>query len=158
MTPTGTGYLLDTNIIVELTRYKRLGQFIDRTYGLSAGLHRSVISVVTAGELYSLANYFGWGEKKRGVLEEVLEELVWIDIGHPDLLRAYGEIDAACTRGGRKMGKNDAWIAATAQVTGMMLLTMDADFDFAHSQQMLSRIRIDPESCVGGAGPEVDPD
>jgi tRNA(fMet)-specific endonuclease VapC len=65
------------------------------------------------------------------------------------LLRTYGEIDADCTKGGCNMGKNDAWIAATARVTGMTLLTTDKDFDYAHSRSMLKRVWIDPESKTG---------
>ncbi|MEX0654152.1 MAG: type II toxin-antitoxin system VapC family toxin [Phycisphaeraceae bacterium] len=148
--PTETGYLLDTNIVVALTRNNRLGQLIDTSYQLSAGLHRCVISVVTSGELYSLTKYLGWGQKKRQTLDEILDELVWIDVNHSDVLRVYGEIDADCTAGGCKMGKNDVWIAATAQVTGMTLLTTDKDFDYAHSQDMLKRIWIDPNSQING--------
>jgi len=147
---TETGYLLDTNVVVALTRSNQLGQYIDASYQLSVGLHRSVISVVTTGELYSLAKYLGWGQTKRQTLDEILRELVWIDINHPDLLSVYGEIDASCTKGGCKMGKNDVWIAATAQVTGMTLLTTDKDFDYAHSHTMLKRIWIDPASKNGG--------
>ena len=153
-----TGYLLDTNIVVALTRDKQLGKHIDASYQLSAGLHRCVISIVTAGELYSLARYLGWGQKKRESLDEILEKLVWIDINHPDLLRAYGEIDADCTKGGCRMSKNDAWIAATAQVTGLTLLTTDKDFDFAHGQSLLKRTWIDPklQSADGESGANHD--
>ncbi|HVK05454.1 MAG TPA: PIN domain-containing protein [Armatimonadaceae bacterium] len=47
----------------------------------------------------------------------------------PNLLRAYGIIDAASKTMGFTMGKNDLWIAATAHVTGAALLTTDRDFD-----------------------------
>lgn len=147
--PTETGYLLDTNIVIALIRNKQLGQYIDATYQLSTGLHRSVISVVTVGEMYSMAARLGWGQKKLEPLSNILDELVWIDINHPDLLRSYGEIDADCTKAGCNLGKNDAWIAATAQATGMTLLTTDKDFDYAHSQSMLKRIWIDPKSKTG---------
>ena len=32
------------------------------------------------------------------------------------------------------MGKNDVWIAATAQVTNTIILTADKDFDHLHPQ------------------------
>jgi len=79
------------------------------------------------------------------ILDQLLSELVWIDIDHPDVLRAYGEIDAKCTSGGNKLGKNDAWIAATAQTTGMTLLTTDKDFAYAHDLGLIRRIWIDPD-------------
>jgi len=62
--PSDPGYILDTNILVALIRNKTLGQSIDNTYQLSSGFHRCVISVVTVGEMYSMANRLGWGAKK----------------------------------------------------------------------------------------------
>jgi len=43
------------------------------------------------------------------------------------------------------MGENDIWIAATAKVTGAVLLTTDKDFDHLHGKY-LTRIWIDPKS------------
>jgi tRNA(fMet)-specific endonuclease VapC len=41
------------------------------------------------------------------------------------------------------MGKNDIWIAATAKVTGIPLLTTDPDFDHLEATH-LNRIWIGP--------------
>ncbi len=139
------GYLLDTNIVVALVRDNPLGKFIDGKYNLSGTLHRSAVSIITVGEMHSLATQFGWGNEKRDTLEEILEEIVWIDINHLDVLRAYGEIDTDCQKAGRSMGENDTWIAATAHVSGMTLLTTDKDFDFVHSR-FITREWIDPET------------
>ncbi len=46
---------------------------------------------------------------------------------------------------GRPMGKNDLWIAATAKVSGLTLLTTDADFDHLHPAH-LNRIRVDDQT------------
>ncbi len=43
------------------------------------------------------------------------------------------------------LGKNDLWIAATAQVTGAAILTTDRDFDPLHGL-FLQRDWIDPAS------------
>jgi predicted nucleic acid-binding protein len=43
------------------------------------------------------------------------------------------------------LGKNDAWIAATAMVTRATLLTTDMDFDHLHGKY-LDRIWIDPNT------------
>jgi predicted nucleic acid-binding protein len=76
-------------------------------------------------------------------LQAILDEVVWIDIDHPDILDAYGEIDHASRTSGRSMGKNDVWIAATAKVTKATLLTTDVDFDHLHGTH-LDRIWINP--------------
>ncbi len=41
------------------------------------------------------------------------------------------------------MGKNDLWIAATANATGALLLTTDKDFDHLDGA-FLNRVWIDP--------------
>ena len=53
------------------------------------------------------------------------------------------EIDGFSRRQGIKMGKNDLWIAATAQVSGATLLTTDMDFDHLDGV-LLEREWIDP--------------
>src|SRR6516165_8605164 len=113
--PAAHDYLLDTGVVVALLRGKRLGKYIEHRFGLLGSLNRCLISVVTVGELLSLARQFGWGSAKRQELQEVLDEIVWIDINQPDILDAYGEIDHYSHTQGIKMGKNDVWIAATAK-------------------------------------------
>jgi tRNA(fMet)-specific endonuclease VapC len=141
----GGGYLLDTNIIVALMRANALGRYIEATYGLSTSLNRSLISVVTVGEMLSLSRQFGWGHAKITALEALLNQLVWIDIDDRQILDAYGELDHESLKVGRRMGQNDVWIAATARVSEMTLLTTDKDFD--HLQGVwIDRIWIDPQS------------
>ena len=61
-----------------------------------------------------------------------------------NILQKYGEIDAYSQGklptnplpigiSARNMGKNDLWIAATAHVLDIPLLTSDSDFDHLHS-------------------------
>jgi tRNA(fMet)-specific endonuclease VapC len=138
-----TGYLLDTNVVLALIRANPLGHFIDQQFGLRGALNRSMVCVVTVGEMLSLVRQFNWGQAKWDTLQSLLNEIVWLDINHPDILDAYGEIDHASLQQGRKLGKNDAWIAATAKVTGATLLTTDPDFDHLHDIY-LHRIWIDP--------------
>jgi len=83
----GIGYLLDTNIIVALMRMNLLGTYIEATYGLRASLSRSLISVVTAGEMLSLGRKFGWGKTKLDALEAMLHQLLRrVEARDPDIL------------------------------------------------------------------------
>ncbi len=138
-------YLLDTNILVALIRANPLGQYINDKYKLDQNLFRCLVSVVSVGELFALGRAFNWGEKKLHKLKNLLNELVWIHIDSLDILDAYGEIYHASTQSGRPMGENDIWIAATAKVTGTVLLTTDKDFDHLHGKYF-TRIWIDPEN------------
>jgi predicted nucleic acid-binding protein len=92
--------------------------------------------------MLSLARQFAWGTGKVDRLKELLDQIVWVDINHPQILDAYAEIDNACIAAGRKLGENDAWIAATAKVSGATLLTTDRDFDPLQGAY-LNRILID---------------
>jgi tRNA(fMet)-specific endonuclease VapC len=137
-----SGYLLDTNILLHLLRGKELGQFIDQQFALRNSLANCIISVVTVGEMQSLARKFAWGQGKISELEKLLEALPWVDINDPFVIDAYGRIDQFSDTKGRPMGKNDAWIAATAHVTKITLLTTDKDFDHLQGT-FLNRIWID---------------
>ena len=140
-----TGYLLDTNILVHLIRGNALGKAIETNFALAGSLSRCLISVVTVGGMYSLARQWGWGQKKLDQLHALLNQLVWIDINHPDILDSYAEVEDISHRAGRSMGNNRLWIAATAKVSGTVLLTLDGDFDHlvpAH----LNRIRINDKT------------
>ena len=139
------GYLLDTNILVHLVRNNDLGKYVDATYGLSAGTNPFILSVVTVGELYALAIKFGWGAAKRAALDALLINFTWVDISDPQILAAYGEVDGWSQSVGRKMGKNDVWIAATARATNTTVLTTDTDFDHLHPVHVGRTWRVDRE-------------
>ena len=141
-------YLLDTNIILALMRWNALGKQIDQAYGLRANLNRSLISVVSVGELLSLTRQLNWGRAKVDRLNALIDQLIVLDINEPSILDAYGEVDSHSRAMGRKMGKNDVWIAATARAAMVTLLTTDADFDHLDGS-WINRIKIDPQT--GGA-------
>lgn len=144
-----TDFILDTNVLVALIRGNQLGKRIDAQFGLRANLHRSMISVITVGELYSLGKKLGWGSAKLSSLESLLAELVWIDINHREIYKAYAEIDYYLERvvkPAQPIGQNDLWIAATARASGATLLTTDKDFD-SLDRQLIRRIWIDPAAA-----------
>ncbi len=143
--PEPTTYLLDTNIILALLRDNPLGKAVDRAYALSASLNRNLVSVVSVGELLSLAVKLGWGTEKREPLEAALQELIWIDVNDRLVLDSYAIIDAFSETIGRRMGKNDIWIASSAAVTQSILLTTDRDFDHLHDKY-IQRVWIDPNT------------
>ena len=137
------GYLLDTNILVALIRGNALGRYVERTYLLSQQILLCAISVVTVGEMYALGHKWGWGEKKLQRLHDLLDKIVQVSIDHEFILQAYGKLNAYCEKHGWSIGQNDLWIAATAHVTELTLLTTDRDFDFLHGD-WIQRIWIDP--------------
>jgi tRNA(fMet)-specific endonuclease VapC len=139
-------YVLDTSVLLNLIRGKELGEQIDRAFGLRSAMHRQVISIVTHGELWALAGRNRWDHEKRKVLDTTLANVVTLNIDSELLVRAYVRIEEACrtTSGGEhKMGNNDMWIASTAVLTGLPLITTDKDFSHLH-QRLIHVHWIDP--------------
>ena len=94
------------------------------------------------------ARFAGWrllelGAAKLKRLDEILGELVRVDAGHPDIVQGYADLYFADQQGGHNTGESDLWIAATAKVTGAVLLTADSDFGWLHPG--LIRVELVPE-------------
>jgi tRNA(fMet)-specific endonuclease VapC len=147
-------YLLDTGILLGYVRAVDYAKYIEQTFGLMAPTNISFISIVTVGEIYSLAAQLHWGEKRKKVVENLLDEVYSIDINNRDILERYAEIDAFSQgrsmertlpdgMSSRNMGKNDLWIAASASVLNAKLLTTDKDFEHLNGE-FLEVIYIDP--------------
>ncbi|HTE02052.1 MAG TPA: type II toxin-antitoxin system VapC family toxin [Mucilaginibacter sp.] len=126
--------LFDTNILIHLAKDYSL-KLLQR---VNPNNDKVFISVATVAELKSIALQNGWGAKKMGLVDVLLDEMLVIEINE-NLIDTYAEIDAysQCknpsfndyTHTARNMGKNDLWIASTAALLGLMLVTTDADFD-----------------------------
>jgi predicted nucleic acid-binding protein len=139
-------YVLDTSALLNLIRGKELGEQIDKAFGLRQALYRHTISIVTHGELKAMAQRRSWGDEKQRVLATALDELVTVNISNVSIVDAYVKVEAACRTaigGERKMGQNDMWIAATAVVTGLPLITTDDDFNHLNAR-LIAVHWIDP--------------
>jgi tRNA(fMet)-specific endonuclease VapC len=135
--------LFDTNILLHYLRSSAIIQQLEEKYKPFDSSNTAFLSVVSVGEIYSLAKQNQWGEKKIILLEDFLTQFVITDIHSEDVIAKYAEIDAysqgklltnPLQTSARNMGKNDIWIAATAAVLVMPLLTTDSDF--AHLQSI----------------------
>lgn len=128
--------LLDTNILMHLAKNANVHH---KSKLINPDNRQAYASVVTIGELKSIALQNSWGAPKLQSLEDVLDDIVVIEITE-SLANLYAEIDAFSQRKNpayaqypfvtpRNMGKNDLWIAATAALLGLKLVTTDADFN-----------------------------
>jgi tRNA(fMet)-specific endonuclease VapC len=128
--------LLDTNIIINYVRNERFRKHFQKNYQIKG--NTLITSVVVVGELESFALQPKWRESKQNDLKDILEDLIIFPIRIQQIINRYAEIDAFSQNkltnkplkmSARNMGKNDIWIAATASVYDMTLLTMDNDFE-----------------------------
>lgn len=140
-----TRFLLDTNLLLGFTRNASWAMQTRERYNLSDRETLVFTSVICRGEMLALAEKFGWGNKRRIHLEQVLNGVPMLDIGSRSILDAYARIDA-WTHGRSidspkstpppkpavSMNQNDLWIAATAHASGATLLSTDSDFEHLH--------------------------
>ena len=153
MSSNSNTYVLDSNVFVGYVRDASYSRYIDQEYDPLGSNNIALISVVTKGELQSLAYQFDWGKQKKSTLQRLLNSVNAVPVQSMDIIDRYAEIDAFSQNklpdrplgnSDRNMGKNDVWIAATASVINATLLTTDADFDHLHDE-FLNRVYIDPD-------------
>jgi len=129
-------YLLDTSILLHALRNDSFWNEISSQYNLSET--QNYISVVSLGELYALSLRNNWGVPRISKLQTLKEHFGIVDINVEDILYRYAQIDAFSqgklkdkpfNNSPRNMGKNDLWIAATASVFNLELMTLDQDFN-----------------------------
>lgn len=138
-------YLFDTNIILTYGRSADIANQIEKEKRFFDGSNNIAVSVVTLGEIDSLTKQFNYGDKRKNILKKILEDVFVIDINIQQIIERYGEIDAysqgkLSTKksmfSSRNMGKNDLWIAATASVYDMELITADKDFNHLQGEYL----------------------
>ena len=155
-----SNFLLDTGLLLGFCRAAPWALQARTVHGLGEPDATIFTSIVCHEELLSLAEKFGWGRDKRTRLREVLATMPVIDINDESILEAYAQIDT-WTHGKSvtspdnipppkpaiPMKQNDLWIAATAHVSGAMLLSTDKDF--AHLNDVwLKFVYIDQTQTV----------
>ena len=95
------------------------------------------------------------GKKRLKRTKALLQNITAVPISEDNIYETYAKIDAYSKKiitssisppfdfSAQKMGKNDLWIAATASVSGGILLTMDKDF--AHLQTVFLQLKYVPQ-------------
>jgi len=131
-------YLLDSNIILIYCRNDKVARALESRYRIFSGDNRLGISIVSKGEIEASILKAGLGEKRKQRIKELMSRLTEFGINFEEVIKKYAQIDAYSqgksekSKGkfsSRNMGKNDIWIAATASVFDLKLVTTDKDFD-----------------------------
>jgi tRNA(fMet)-specific endonuclease VapC len=119
-------YLLDTNMLLGFVRSAPWATRIRDEHNLADPEKMVYTSVVCKGEMFALAEKFGWGRNKRTRLQQVLN-------GIPTLYLDEEVVDSPNNvpppQPAIPMSQNDLWIAATAHAMGTVLISTDGDFD-----------------------------
>ena len=91
----------------------------------------SYISFQTLAELEQWAIARHWGARRHDALMEFIKERFAVLESSPQLCRQWAEVREQVRQAGRVLQPTDAWIAATAVLYGVPLVTHNKD-DFAH--------------------------
>ena len=135
-------YIIDTNILVLYVRANTLSRKIESDLQLLTGQHNIVLSIISIGEIKSIAIQNNWGINRLNILEKLISKFLIADINAEEVFERYAEIDAysqgklgqkKSAFSARNMGKNDLWIAAIGSVLNLPLITTDNDFDHLNS-------------------------
>ncbi len=130
-------YLLDTNIIIIYGRDSDTSKRIEEKYNLFDSQNNLAVSIVTLGEIDAFVKKIGIGKERQKKIESLISRLAKVKLNSKEIISKYGDIDAYSQGklqkkgkfSARNMGKNDIWIAATASVYDLTMLTTDKDFD-----------------------------
>ena len=117
--------LLDTNILVHYVRRDAVWTKVRSRYQPLMASPTPLISVVTTGELRSLAYQWNWSLANRSQMEFILGYFKVVTIHDAAIVEAYSIIDSYFQIHGQVFGKNDLWIAATAMELQVPLITQD---------------------------------
>lgn len=115
--------VVDTNVVSYLLR----GDSRGAPYGSYLVGKRAAVSFMTVGELRSWALIRGWGQPRKERLALFLQQytVVYADDG---LCDAWASIISDGIGKGRPVTPADAWIAAPASMTGIPLMTHNANY------------------------------
>jgi tRNA(fMet)-specific endonuclease VapC len=128
--------LFDTNIILAIARTKNPSKLIKF---LNPEDKQIYILVVNVAEAQCIAFQNNWGKSKIVAMDYFFNQVRVIEITDM-LVPTYINIDSfsQCRNPNfsifehetpRNMGKNDLWIASTASLLNLKLITTDSDFD-----------------------------
>lgn len=85
-------YLIDTNILAIYVRDTDLTRRLEDDLKLLEGNNNLVISVVSIGEIKSIAKQNNWGKNKTERLIKILNQFLIADINVEDIIESYSEI------------------------------------------------------------------
>ncbi len=101
--------------------------------------HRSIISFMTVAELEFGVLRANWGKSRRKALADFVRQHFIIFNQTTDLCNVWAQLRVEAERKGRHLSSSDAWIAATAVLLEVPLLTHNhKDYESLESLHLIS--------------------
>lgn len=120
----GQERLVDGAVVVDtdVLSFWQKGDTRGRDYAAAVSGLTVVLSFQTVAEQLRWAAERNWGAPRREELERYLRQFVVFPFTF-DLAREWAELMATSRKAGRTLSAGDAWVAATARLTGAPLAT-----------------------------------
>ena len=119
-------YLLDTNVVLFATRQgSTQAHAIDQQFQLRSSPFRPALCEVSVAELLAFSH--SWGDKRRKLLDEIIDEHIVLPIGRREIHQEWARLKSYAKSNGLAIqhDHNDLWIAATASVAGLTVMSTD---------------------------------
>jgi len=118
--------LLDTNV-ASLLHPRRRNSRLREAYEPQMAGSTLAVSFQTVAELWFWAEQRNWGPQLRSGLEQFLSRFIVVPYT-AELAQTWATVMTHSRRLGRRLEAGDGWIAASAVLYGVPLLTNDTDF------------------------------
>lgn len=121
-------YVLDTNVVLFATRAgSPQALAIEQQFQLRSSPFRPALCEVSVAELLAFSRSNSWGDKRRQLLEEVIDQHVVLPIGRREIFAEWARLKSHARSKGWPIQNedNDLWIAATASVAGLTVMSTD---------------------------------
>lgn len=135
MDANATSVVVDSNVVVyTILKTPEAARFRPHLEGKLV-----LISFQSVAELQFIACRRNWGPRRLEELRSMLESMVIID-NTADMTELWGALMCEQATSGRPIAVPDAWVATTAILAGVPLVTNDRDFDYIPSLAVLHAI------------------
>ena len=114
-------FLLDTNIILYITRKKEILDFIIEKYSIDDYF----TSFISVGEIQLIAKRNNWGKKKSNELYSILHRMTVIWDINEEITNNYVDIKYKLEKNGLMIDINDIWIASIALSVPATVISTD---------------------------------
>jgi predicted nucleic acid-binding protein len=125
------GSLVDTNVIIKMLHNDA------EAIGLLQKAGKLYTSVVVKGELFYGAAKSARQEANRELFRNTLSKFEILPIDD-DVAVSYALIKSKLEKKGKQIPENDVWIAATAHVCGLPVISFDKHFSYVDQIRLIS--------------------
>ncbi|MDR1288756.1 MAG: PIN domain-containing protein [Treponema sp.] len=127
------GSLIDTNVIIKMLHNE------PEAVTLLQEVETPYVSIIVVGELYYGACKSARREANMELFRNTLSKFEILPLDDDNIAVSYAFIKSELEKKGRKIPENDIWIAATAHVHGLPVISFDRHFSYISQIQLISR-------------------